>query len=127
MSKENTKFVSNFLQRIEISYFWKISSENCENCVFLTYIFLWLGSLEQEEICHPFRKAEGVKISSLESSAVIVKSYIPIMHGTQLKTDNKCTFPIKTKNKDDGLFAVIQDINFRRNEDGCVDYIQVMF
>lgn len=94
---------------------------------FLTSLFVWLGSLEQEEICHPFKKADGVKINSLESSAVIVKSYLPISHGTQLITNKECTFTIKTKDKEDGLFAVIQDLNFRKNEEGCVDYVQVIF
>lgn len=36
----------------------------------------------------------------------------------------KCRFEVKSKD-DDGLIAVIQNLSFRSDASGCIDYIQV--
>ncbi|XP_043469221.1 uncharacterized protein LOC122502934 [Leptopilina heterotoma] len=78
-------------------------------------------SLEQEEICHPLNRSIGMKIESFDSSAIIVRPYtMKITH-----SGKQCKFTIKTKQKEMGLFAVIQELNFRKWEDGqCKDYVK---
>ncbi|XP_051153695.1 uncharacterized protein LOC127276978 [Leptopilina boulardi] len=78
-------------------------------------------SLEQEEICHPLNKSTGMKIDTFDGSAYIIRPYtMKISH-----SGKQCKFTIKTKHKDMGLFAVIQEINFRTTKDGdCKDYVK---
>lgn len=80
-----------------------------------------LGSLEQEDICHPVYNNSSKRIESFENSAIIVRPFTHISH-----SGKNCNFTIKAKHKDMGLFAVIQEMNFRKTKEGhCKDFVRV--
>ncbi|KAL6434479.1 hypothetical protein ACFW04_006105 [Cataglyphis niger] len=77
-------------------------------------------SLESEKFCHPLNKKHTHDLRN--GTAAIVTSH-HIFDRWIVKGDLKCTFTFKTA-RNEGLFAVIHKMSFRRIGDQCLDYVR---
>ena len=85
--------------------------------------FLFSDALSSDKICSLSGRKRRIRIRERDESAVTIKETRSFdeWHGV---VEYICRFEVKSEN-DDGLIAVIQNLSFRSNESGCIDYIQV--
>jgi hypothetical protein len=85
--------------------------------------FLFSDALSSEQICSLIGKKRRIKVRDRSESAVVIKSTRSFEDWPGV-VEYKCRLEVKSE-YDDGLIAVIQNLSFRSNASGCIDYIQV--
>lgn len=86
--------------------------------------FLFSDPLTSDKVCPLIGKKRKIRVKDRSESAVLIKAprSIEEWHGN---TEYTCRFEVKSKDDDDGLIAVIQNLSFRSDASGCIDYVQV--
>jgi hypothetical protein len=87
------------------------------NCCFFS------DALSSDKICSLVGKKRKIKIKEQAESAVIIKE-TRSFHDWPGIVEYRCRYEVKSENED-GVIAVIQNLSFRFDESGCIDYIQV--
>lgn len=85
--------------------------------------FLFSDALSSDKVCSLIGKKRKIKVKDHSESAVVIKSTRSFeeWHGI---VEYKCRLEVQSED-DDGLIAVIQNLSFRSNGSGCIDYVQV--
>ena len=89
----------------------------------LSNSFLFSDDLSSGKVCSLIGKKRRIRVKDYTESAVVIKETRPFdeWHGV---VEYKCRFEVESQD-DDGLIAVIQNLSFRSDASGCIDYIQV--
>lgn len=82
-------------------------------------------TLADPTICHPISQSAkyAFRLNKTANSGLIIGPGHVFENWGSRPHDFRCKFIIKAP-KGEHLFAVIQNISFRRNESGCIDYIK---
>jgi hypothetical protein len=84
---------------------------------------LFSDTLSSDKVCSLLGKKGKIRVKDGSESAVSIKA-IRSFDEWQGIVEYRCRFEVKSEN-DDGLIAVIQNLSFRSDASGCIDYIQV--
>ncbi|XP_012268923.2 uncharacterized protein LOC105693513 [Athalia rosae] len=79
-------------------------------------------AMESPKICHLYSSKQTIKLPDAEDAAVIVRPSHMFDPWTT-SVDKFCKYVFKTS-RHTGLFAVIQNMSFRRNGNECLDWVQ---
>ena len=85
--------------------------------------FLFSDALSSDRVCPPSGKKRRIKVRDRSESAVVIKAPRSFDEWAGI-VEYKFRFEVKSED-DDGLIAVIQNLSFRSDASGCIDYIQV--
>jgi hypothetical protein len=80
-------------------------------------------ALSNDKICSLGGKKRKIKIREEAESAVVIKETRSFDNWPGV-VEYRCRYEVKSENQD-GVIAVVQNLSFRYDEYGCVDYIQV--
>lgn len=80
-------------------------------------------ALSSDRICSLVGKKRKIKIKEKADSAVVVKETRSFDDWPGI-VEYRCRFEVISETED-GVIAVIQNMSFRYDESGCIDYIQV--
>lgn len=96
-------------------------------CEYNLWVFcnlcLLSDALSSDKICSLVGKKRKIKLKEEAESAAIIKETRSFDHWSGI-VEYRCRFEVKSE-KEDGVIAVIQNLSFRSDESGCIDYIQV--
>jgi hypothetical protein len=80
-------------------------------------------ALSSDKICSLVGKKRKIKIKEQAESAVLIKETRSFDDWSGI-VEYRCRFEVKSE-IEDGVIAVIQNLSFRSDDSGCIDYIQV--
>lgn len=85
-----------------------------------------LVTLEDDSICSPIEAKRKIKLEAEDKSGIIVSIRTLRNHPLAWQYSFNCKFYVEAKQSDSGIFAVIQNLDFRRNNvsNTCIDYVQ---
>ena len=89
----------------------------------LNNFFLFSDALSNDNVCNLIGRKRRIKVKDRSESAVVIKATRSFEDWSGI-VEYKCRFEVKSED-DDGLIAVIQNLSFRSDASGCIDYIQV--
>jgi len=84
---------------------------------------LFSDALSSDNVCSLIGRKRRIKVKDRSESAVVIKATRSFEDWPGI-VEYKCRFEVKSED-DDGLIAVIQNLSFRSDASGCIDYIQV--
>jgi len=84
---------------------------------------LFSDALSNDNVCNLIGRKRRIKVKDRSESAVVIKATRSFEDWSGI-VEYKCRFEVKSED-DDGLIAVIQNLSFRSDASGCIDYIQV--
>jgi hypothetical protein len=85
--------------------------------------FWFSDALSNDKVCSLIGKKRKIRVKDRSESAVVIKSTRSFEEWPGI-VEYKCRYEVESED-DDGLIAVIQNLSFRSDESGCIDYIQV--
>ena len=85
--------------------------------------FLFSDALSSDKVCSLIGQKRKIRVKDHSESAVVIKA-IRSFEDWRGVVEYKCRFGVKSEGGD-GLIAVIQNLSFRFDASGCIDYIQV--
>lgn len=84
---------------------------------------MFSDALSSDKTCSLVGKKRKIKLKEEAESAIVVRE-TRSFDDWQGVVEYRCRFEVKSGNEG-GVIAVIQNLSFRSNEHGCVDYVEV--